>query len=489
MLNFSTGLIFFMIAARVLPKSDLGSLSSLTFFLILTSNIAQLSIPTAATKYVSEFLGRNETEKSFAVIQTARNTMFVSSFTMFMISLSLSQWFSKILWGTAEGTMFFITVSFASFFMTLFRTFISFLQGFQKFSKIAIAEVFAIIVNRSTSIILLFFGFGLTGIFIGWTVGYAVGLCAALLFLRQKSIHKLVTSYKLKSLLYFSLPLFVIIMISTFSDWADRMLLLLMSSNLATLGTYDLSIRAENMLTILSVGVGTTVLPALSKLYGETGKEWLPIAIKKSTRYLAFLVIPASIGLAIISRTALATLFGWQNTESLSLRILALTSIFRAFYTLLMVGLQSIGKTKIFIKIGILAIIVDVTSVIILTPFLGALGAAIARTLMTVTSFVYAYYALNQHFKVEFDSEALKKTFISSFIMAFPLILFELYLGNEMLPPFVLAVLEVSVGILIYVISLLMTKTLRENDFKILRKIAPKKMIGLINFIEKKVFR
>lgn len=474
-LNFAFGMIFYMIAARMLPKEDIGAISVLTFLYIAIPVVTQLALPAAATKYISEFLGRGKAEKGAAVASMVKKTVLVLSLITLAIMLALSNWFSTLLWGGTLGATIFIFISFVIFISTIRLTFWSFLQGLQWFGKFAVAGFVAFALTRILSAIFVVLGLRLMGVATGWLIGEAAGLILVMAFLRG-AFTKPKDKIGLKMLFRFSLPLFAMLLVVTISDWVDRMLFLGLSHDLASLGIYDLAVRGATTISIVWSSFSMTVFPMLSELYGRKGKKTVTPALKTSLRYLTFLILPACLGLAAISKTAMATLFGHVYTiGSLPLAILGLASVLIAFGMVFGSAIQALGETRVFIGIGAASILADAIVIFLAVPIFGVLGATMARVVLWAVYATTTLLALKRHIKVEFDMEALWKGTLASIIMVLPLLFLEVTYADRFPESLTLlfAGTEIFVGIVVYGVSLIILRALHSRDFKLLKQIAP----------------
>lgn len=482
-LNFLVGLIFYMVVARILPTEDIGSIAALTFVYSTVPAIIPLALPTAAAKFVSEYLGRGESEKAGAVVSAIKKIVFSISILTLVLMAGVANWFSILLWGNGNGALIFLIISFAVFVSTIRITYLGFLQGLQWFGKFAIAAFTAFALGRVLGMILVVAGWSLIGVVIGWLIGEAVGLILTMLLFRG-ALPKPTQKCDLRMLFRFSLPLFVMFTIITLADWTDRMLFFGLTHELASLGIYDLAVRGAATISIIWMAFSTTVLPMLSGLYGKTGKEAVRAALKTSLRYLTYLTLPACFGLAAISRTVMALLFGRGYTAgSPLLAILAVASISISFGMIFGSTLQALGETRMFIGIGLASIVADVLVIILSVPILGVLGATLARVTLWGVYSAATFLALRTKAKIEFDGEALQKGFLASVIMAAPLLIFDMVYASRLTDTLtvICASSEILLGIAIYGISLIALRALHSQDFELLKRIVPTSLHGFLN--------
>jgi O-antigen/teichoic acid export membrane protein len=362
----------------------------------------------------------------------------------------------------------------------------SYLRGLQLFSRYSIVVVAAIAVGRTVGLILAFLGYGVTGVMLGWLIGELAGFSLAFLF-NLGQLPKPKSLYPSKTLFNFSLPLLFETAVANFTDWSDQMLFLAITGNLVLLGVYFLAVRGAATISVIYLAFNVTVLPLLSEIYGKEEKTQLTTALKRVTRYLAYLIFPTAFGMMAISETVITVFFGsGYAVGSLPLSILAMGAILAGFNYVFIASLSAIAETRVFIKIALAATVVDVVLVTVLTPILGIFGPTIARVGMWATNFIFMYSALNRRVRVEFDKGAIWRALVSSFVMAVCVYWFEHQLKIVLAGRVFLNLgLEMIVGFVVYSLVLLLLRGLNSQDFMLLRRILPTPVHGFIDFLDR----
>lgn len=478
-------IVFYSIAAKSLIQSDLGFVSTLNFLHIVFTVIAPLALPIAGTKYISELIGRNKKAIAANVAKTVLrlvlflSLLFLSVFCIFsFILLYIFNW-------PQENLYFLIITYIASFVATLRLTYLAFIQGLQCFEKYAVTNLFTLILSRTIGLFLILKNFGITGFVIGIFIGETFGLFLTI-FYYYGSLPKAMKLYKSKLLLKFSIPIYIMNVVTTFSDWIDRAFFLLLSYNLEALGIYELSIRGASSLLIFVNIIDVVILPVFSEIYGKKGKKELKPLFEKAMRYVVFIYFPAAIGLASISKTAMALLFGWRYTVgSAFLAILSIFSILTAFSSIIGSALKSVGETKIFLKASLTALMVNSIIVTLFTPIFGLYGAILGRLASIIIIFVYVLFELNKTINIDFDLQGLWKGVFASLTIIVPLQIIEVFISRNSYNPAVSLTIEVFLGFICYVFALFLLKALNKDDFKILRRLTPKSLLKIIDFLER----
>jgi O-antigen/teichoic acid export membrane protein len=481
---------FYMIAAQVLAKPDLGLVSTLTFLNMIFTTLAPLALPIAGTKYVSEFIGKNERTGAANVASTVirlvatLSCVFLLGFSALAFALvTVFQWPQEVL-GYVVLTLI------ASFLGALRLSYMGLMQGLQLFDRYAVTNVFALILSRLIGLILILFKFGLTGFAVGMVCGEAVGLVLSLVYFHG-SLPKAEKPYPAKALLTFSLPLLVMNVVTALSDWIDRALFLALSQDLEALGVYELVIRGASSLAVIWAIIDVIILPVFSETYGNMGKTTLTRPLKRALRYLIFMYFPAALSLATISRTVMALLFGREYVVGhIPLAILSIFSIGTAFTIIMGSTLKAIGETRVFVKAALISLIVDSVVVAFCTPFFNLYGAVAGRVGAILVVFFYVFYELKRHIRIEFDVQSLWKGALASVALIAPLRLFEELVSAHFIDSPVLTIgIEILLGLVCYVLGLFLLKALNRDDFRLMKQLMPKALTRILTVFERLLIR
>lgn len=477
-------LIFYYITTSILSENEIGITAILTFIYTTLSTLSPLAIPTAGAKYVAELIGKGEIQKASATAKTVVKLVFMSStaiiiiiYTMVILIIDNTESYTEII-------IPFSLICLGAFLASLKFSYLGLVQGLQLYDRYVLINTSTTIVSHLAGILLIS-QFRLIGFSTGILIGEINGLALALIFYHGQ-LPKATQLYDYRTLLRFSIPIFIMQIATVFSDWMDRILAFIVSLNLSLLGILELTVRSASSLLIIGGFVEAIMLPIFSKTYGQAEEKDITLFLKKSARYLGFIYFPAAFGLAAISRTVMVLLYGEIYSEgSIPLAMLSISSTFTAFSGLVGTVLKAIDKTKIFIKIAVISLLIDATLVITLTPFLGILGATIARSSTSFLVLVLLFFELKQSIKVEVDIDGLWKGLIGSTILAALMVFFDRFYLNTTL---ISLLYEVIFGVIAYPFILIILKALRNEDFYVFRQIIPK-LSKLIDFIENTISR
>jgi O-antigen/teichoic acid export membrane protein len=227
------------------------------------------------------------------------------------------------------------------------------------------------------------------------------------------------------------------------------------------------------------------VLPTFSESYGRDGKQELSGMMARALRYLGLMYFPAAFGLASISRTAMTVLYqaNLASEGNGPLMILAVFSILNGFATILNSGLKSIGKTSSFVRISLLALVIDAVMVTTLSPVLGLYGAVAARAGSVIVMFLYTFFELRKELSFKIDQDGLFKGLVAGISLVPPTLFIEHYVFFSNI--FIKLGVEVAMAVVCYFLALLFARAVRKEDLYIIRQMTPRSMGKIIGVIER----
>ncbi|SFT80300.1 putative peptidoglycan lipid II flippase [Pseudoalteromonas sp. DSM 26666] len=187
---------------------------------------------------------------------------------------------------------------------------------------------------------------------------------------------------------------------------------LLMTGSIAWLYYSDRLI--EFPLGLFGIGIATVILPALSKLHSSKKSSDFQHTLDWGVRFVIFLGLPAMIGLMIISPLIITVLFdhgafkeaGIDHVKAVSLGVVAYSVGLVSFMLIkvLAPGFYSRQDTKTPVRIGIVTLVLNMVFNIMLAPFIGYLGLALATSMSASCNAYLLYRQLKKENVYQFSS-------------------------------------------------------------------------------------
>lgn len=481
----------------------MGVYALLSFILAFVQVFGALALPSAAVKYIAQYLAEGDSEKAKAVVVRVLQMGLLVSAIAFAALFIPAEWMSSQMFGTDTYASLLRLVAICSIFTIIYTQASSFLQGMQKMREVAIIGFTYTVIHTSVGIYLLLMGWRLYAVVIGWLAGLAITSVISLI-LTAKHLGFLGKPYPIRPLLNFSLPLYVAGGIGFFVSWIDQLLLVSYMGMLhgtteaqRILGIYYVAIRASVVPGLFSNSIITALFPQLSELYTKQGLNSLKDAFRVSTRYSVLVGFPLIVGLATLARPAITLVAGWQYIEATEpLIIICIAALVGTLGVAVGSILMTLERTTI---VSVLSI-VSVTLSVLLSYFalayldLGMVGTAWARAIASIIGVALGLYLLSRYVSISFDKEVLWKASSASAFMVIAIIALDLVrkifstdsyeflvIRLHLLPIYVI------VGASVYFLALVMLRAIKRRDIELVKEYLPRNLKHITTWLERLV--
>jgi len=217
----------------------------------------------------------------------------------------------------------------------------------------------------------------------------------------------------------------------------------------------------------LNIAFSTALVPEISAAIAKNDMDRAKKRLSFSFFATMLIVAPCVVGLIALSNPILQFIYPTASEGGTILAISSFIVLFVALSYVVNGGLYGIGKIYIpalaLVIGGIIKFILNIT--LITNPNIYILGSPISSVVCQVVTFTICYIALKKHIKMEHDiKNHVVKPVFSACIMGF--VVFGLYkllitnFGNS-----ISTVVSIIIGAIVYVLMLLVTKTLKKEDF------------------------
>ncbi|CAM3045511.1 murein biosynthesis integral membrane protein MurJ [Pseudoalteromonas distincta] len=305
------------------------------------------------------------------------------------------------------------------------------------YNRFAVAAFTPVLLNISIITCAIFlhdkFSVGAYSLAIGVFIGGVVQLLFQLPFLyRAKMLARPRWAWQdenVKKVRKLMLPALFGVSISQINLLLDTMIAsLLMTGSIAWLYYSDRLI--EFPLGLFGIGIATVILPALSKLHSSKKSSDFQHTLDWGVRFVIFLGLPAMIGLMIISPLIITVLFDHgafkedsvDHVKAVSLGVVAYSVGLVSFMLIkvLAPGFYARQDTKTPVRIGIITLVLNMVFNIMLAPFIGYLGLALATSLSASCNAFLLYRQLKKENVYQFSSMSMRftlKCVVASIVM------------------------------------------------------------------------
>lgn len=232
-----------------------------------------------------------------------------------------------------------------------------------------------------------------------------------------------------------------------------------------------------NFPQVISLALAMSLVPAISEAMAQKRHDDMRAATKSGIRMTLLIGLPAAIGIMVLS-TPIMKLLYFNNTieEQMGagavLQILSISLIFLTVVQTLTAILQGLGRPTVPVKNLAVAVVVKAATTYVLTgiPSLNIKGAAISTVLTFLTAATLDFLAVKKLSKTDFDSfNTFLKPTVCSVIMGVA-VYFSYILTSGILGEKLATVVGIAIGGLVYLVSLVVTKTVTREDLAMLPK-------------------
>ncbi|WP_315072261.1 murein biosynthesis integral membrane protein MurJ [uncultured Clostridium sp.] len=213
--------------------------------------------------------------------------------------------------------------------------------------------------------------------------------------------------------------------------------------------------------TIITTSVTSVAYPLMANMRNSDDKNGFLTMLKKSIIYLAILLIPITIGIAIFSKEIVQIVYGRGKFDEYAVHITSFALLgygFGIFFTgirdVLNSTLFTMGKTKVTAMNGIIGVIINIIFCVILSKYMGIMGIALASVIAMIVTSILLGRSILKIEKGIIITDIIKKISLitsNSLIMGLIIISMVIYFRGK-LNSLTLLLLGVSIGIIVYFI-------------------------------------
>jgi stage V sporulation protein B len=245
--------------------------------------------------------------------------------------------------------------------------------------------------------------------------------------------------------------------------------------------------------TTFASAIGTALMPAISAAIAMRNTKQVAGRMELAMRMTMLVALPSALGLAMLAEPIDVMLFKDTQGSEVIMWIAAAT-LFSSIQLTTSAILQGIGKVYIPVRNLLLGALVKTGLNILLVPFMGINGAALATVISYMLATLLNLHSMYRRTGVVFDLRAmLFRPLLATFFMAVavygvlrsfgPVLLGAL--PSERLYYAALSLSAIGAAALVYVVALLITGTVTRHDLNAVPKIGPQlaKFFGRLGMI------
>ncbi len=410
------GFILIPILTKTLGAEFYGIYTLIVATISFLAPLCTLGLGYAIVRFLGPEKAKEKVSKGVSSILVVTSLIALAvSILLFVFSRPLSAAF----FGGVDATFYIKIAAFLVFQATFGQIMANYLPAFQQMKRYAIFTISQTIGEIAlTAYLVLVADWGLSGAIVSMLITRA--LVSLLGFFWIKSDIKISTpSFStVKDYLPLTLPLLPIALCYWFINLGDRYVIgYFMGAD--AVGIYSAAYGLGGVVAFFYVPIAIVLLPAITGLYEDNKIQEVKTHLSYSLKFLLMFAIPSVFGLSVLSRSVLETL---TTSEFIGgyvvVSIVALATILFNCGNIYVNVLYLFKKTKMIGLIyGGLALL-NVVMNILLVPFIGIIGAAIATLITFMTQLVVASKMSSKGLQFGIDFRFIVKSVISSAVMA-----------------------------------------------------------------------
>ncbi len=235
----------------------------------------------------------------------------------------------------------------------------------------------------------------------------------------------------------------------------------------------------EFPLGLFGIGIATVILPTLSKLHVNGEGQQFQQTMSWALKFIVTMGLPALAGLMVLSKPIISVLyfrgeFSTVDAQNVSWALIAYSCGLISFMSIkvLAPGYYARQDTKTPVKIGIRAMVANMVFNLILAPWLGFVGLALATAMSASLNAFWLYQGLKREGHFELDNKTLgyfARVGVATVAMALTMFYFsppfEQWIAWPILERCLMLAGYISIGVIVYAVALLLNG-ITINDLK-----------------------
>lgn len=412
-----------IILANLLTPSEYGLYSIAFYPATLVALFRDWGINSAMVKYIAQYKNEGNMDGVRRVLVCGLIFEFLSGAILSLVVFLFADFFSIWIFNRPELGHSIRIASFTIFFGGLLAASLSVFMGHERMKFNSFTMIFQSFAKSFVSPLLVFWGLGTLGAVLGTTVSFVIagGVGLAFLFVSFGKYLRASENSRLEGLRTFRIMWkygFPLSLASIFAGFLAQFFNFMMASYCSDvlIGNYQIAINFSIILAFFSGPISTVLFPAFSKLDSTTGSETLKTVFRFSVKYTAFILVPITSVLMVLSYPLVNTLFGGRYTYA---------PLFLVLYSIgsLLAGLGSIsvnnfingqGATTVTLKLTLVTLIVGTPLAFVLIPEFKIVGVIVGSLLAGIPSFLLGLWWIKKRYSITVDWISSLKIFTSS---------------------------------------------------------------------------
>lgn len=409
-----SGMFLIPILTKTLSVEEYGIWAQMMVTIGLIPSIVMLGLPYTMVRFLAGTKKREEIQEVFYSI--AFIVLITSAFSSFFLFI-YSNTIASILF---DNNIVIVRILSIVVFVECLNSIM--LNFFRTVQHIIRYSTFTIIRTYLDLIVVAYFVLSGYGI-VGATIGILITRCLTMFIMTALVISEI--GFKIphfintRDHLAFGLPTVP----GNLSSWivtsSDRYVIGILLGT-AFVGYYSPGYTLGTIIIMFMTPLNVVLPVVLSKYYDENNMSAVKLILKYSLKYFLLFAIPSTFGLSLLSKSIIEIL-STPDIASEGYLITPFVATSEVFFGVLIIIIKILvleKKTSITGAIYILAALLNFGLNLILIPYIGIVGAAVATLVAYLTFFVIGTYYSFKYLKFEIDIQFILKSIFASIVMS-----------------------------------------------------------------------
>lgn len=383
-------------------------------------------VSSAMIRYIAKDRATNEGKDLRKIIVAGLTFTIATGMVLAVVTLLIANIIATSFFANSEAALLIGIASITVLALPMLSAAQSIFTGFEKMKLNACTIICLALTQATIPTLLVYFGYGALGAIIGYSVSTLVAsiIAMCLLYLRlfrklAKDPSKTPIQKTLKPLIKYGYPLAIGGILSGLST---QIFMFLMATycDTALIGNFRVAYNFSALLTVIVFPISTVLFPAFSKINPKKEHNLMQSLFESSIKYSALLLVPATLGMFVLSAPLIATIYGdkWAYAPSF-LAPAVLGNLMVVLGSLSVLALFSaLGETKLVMKMNFLNLLVGIPLAFVLVPTLGIFGVIFGLILSGLPSILVGVYLAKKRYNLRIGLRTSAKVMFAASVAA-----------------------------------------------------------------------
>jgi len=455
------------IIARTLGPTNMGVYGYAMWIVGTLGIFANIGLPGALTKYISEFIGSGD---PVTAVRVGKRLLLTQLAVAAGVSgLTACFMFLKTPYRSIIGL-----AAIMLFAQALQQSLGAALAGLQRFDRLALISLYVAMASAGSIGVAAFLRAGVMGMLWATLTGLAVAI-----WLYYRDVDKLLLKLSphpshplsavpdpFRRIRRFSLTISYILLLDAIVWQRSEVLFLKGYSTLAQIGFYTLAYSIASKLGEIASTFSTTLLPLYSESYGRYGLRDVGFLLVGALKYVQMLMVPLCLLGVAVARPLAQLLYGSQFLPvALPLQLLLVALSVTSIGVVISPLLYGTEKQSFIAKYGTAVAVLNIALDLILIPKYAALGAAAANCTAQIAGVLGGTFYATRHIRMSFPWRSTATIYSAAAIAVVPVA----YVATRTYSGIAALIGSIAVGTVVYLGLLMVAGQLGRRDLNILK--------------------